>query len=43
MKRGKKPVDATIHKHFNLLIEHDIIHRKYHGIYEVNKHLINFD
>jgi hypothetical protein len=41
-KRGKKPVPATIHKHLNLLINHDIIDRKYHGIYEVNEHSINF-
>ena len=41
-EHGKKPSDATTHKHLNLLIEHDIIRRKYHGVYEVNKLLLNF-
>jgi len=43
IKRGKKPVPATIHKHLNLLIEHKIIYRKHKGIYEVNEQSINFD
>ena len=43
IKRGKKPVPATIHKHLNLLIEYKIIYRKHKGIYEVNEQSINFD
>jgi hypothetical protein len=42
-KRGKKPVPATIHKHFNLLMKHNIIFREHKGIYEVNKQSINYD
>jgi len=42
-KHNKKPVSATVHKHLKLLIEHEIISREYHGVYEVNKLLINFD
>ena len=42
-KRGKKPCDATVHKHLNLLIKHNIIFRKHKGIYEVIKQSINYD
>ena len=42
-KRGKKPCDATVHKHLNLLIKHKVIFRTHKGIYKVNKQSINYD
>jgi regulator of replication initiation timing len=42
MTHVKKPSPATIYKHLNLLLKHDIIERKYRGKYEVNKQRLNF-